>query len=160
MEIGMKGSYAHVLGNDKIQDKKACTKELTKEALKDTFSLTAASVAAGGVAAGGVAGLGKLASLKNEKISKFASGALTKINGFASSLKEKAGNTLSKVSVDGTSVKEILKNTKVYQKFSALPAPLKAAAAVGTAALAVLTPIFFVSSASKAGYIEGSHESK
>ena len=139
--VGCKGSIAHVLTNDKIENKAACFNELNKECAKDTLKLTTAT----GVAAGA----GAIATIASPKAKSFLQSAKTAI-----------GNFLSNVSISGKSLKDIVKNTKVFTKFNSLPAPAKAAVAIGGAVLAAGCALLGISSASKAGYIEAQHESK
>lgn len=139
--VGCKGSIAHVLTNDKIEDKLACFKEMNKEGAKDTLKLTAAT----GVAAGA----GALATVASPKAKSFLQNAKTFV-----------GDLLSEFSISGKSVKDIVKNTKVFGKFNSLPAPAKAAIAVGGAVLATGLTLVGCVSAAKAGYIEAQHESK
>ncbi len=141
MKIGMTGSPAHVLTNKKVEDKKACLKEIYKQAGKDVLTLY-------GVTAG-VAGTAALAASKSNKFA----GALH-------TAKNAAGELLSKVSINGENLKEIVKNTSSYKTFNSLPTPAKAAIAFGTAVLAAAPQIFACLSAAKSGYIEGKHEVK
>ncbi len=142
MQIGMKGSPAHVLTNKNMTKaaKKDCMKELYKESAKDTLKLT--------TLAAGAAGIGAVATKSNKFV-----GALKGI-------RHSVGEALSKVNIDGTNLKEAVKNSSVYTKFNSLPTPAKAAIAVGAAALAIVAPLATIGQASKAGYIEGQHESK
>lgn len=142
MQIGMKGSPAHILTNNNMTkaEKKECYKELNKESLKDTLKLTTLTA--------GVAGVGAVAS----KSDKFV-GALKGI-------RHSVGEALSKVNINGTNLKEAVKNSNAYTKFNSLPKPVKAAAAVAAAALAIIAPLATIGGAAKSGYIEGKHESK
>lgn len=142
MQIGLKGSPAHVLTNNNMtkDDKKACMKELCKESFKDTVKLTTLTA--------GAAGVGAVATKSNKFV-----GALKGI-------RHSVGEALSKVNINGTNLKEAVKNSSTYTKFNSLPTPAKAAIAVGAAALAIIAPLATIGSASKSGYIEGQHESK
>lgn len=139
--VGCTSSVAHIITNDKIEDKFECFKEINKEGAKDALKLTAAT----GVAAGA----GALATVASPKAKSVLQSAKTAI-----------GNALSNVSISGKSVKDIVKNTKVFGKFNSLPAPAKAAIAVGGAVLATGLTLLGYVSAAKAGYIEAQHESK
>lgn len=140
---GLPGSIAHILTNDKLdkQAKSKVVKEQTKEGLKDTLKVT-------GLAAG-CAGAAALATAKSSKVS-----------GLLSSAKSAVGGALEKVSVNGNNLKDMVKGTKVFEKFSALPKPAKAAIAVGAAALAGLGAVYTSLAPSKSGYIEGKNEAK
>lgn len=140
---GAPGSIAHILTNDKLdkQGKADVLKEQTKESLKDALKVT-------GLAAG-CAGAAALATAKSPKLS-----------GLLSSAKSAVGGALEKVSVNGDNLKDMVKGTKVFEKFSALPKPAKAAIAVGAGALAGLGTIYKAVTQSKAGYIEGKHEAE
>lgn len=59
-----------------------------------------------------------------------------------------------------TSLKEMLSDTKLGQKFVKSSMPTKAAAAAGLGVLLLGLPLAMLSSASKAGYIEAKHEKK
>ena len=130
-----------IITNDKIEDKFECFKEINKEGAKDALKLTAAT----GVAAGA----GALATVASPKAKSVLQSAKTAI-----------GNALSNVSISGKSVKDIIKNTKVFGKFNSLPAPAKAAVAIGGAVFAAGLTLLGYVSAAKAGYIEAQHESK
>lgn len=156
----MTGSVAHVMTNDKIQDKGACLKELAKEPVKDTVTITTAGAVAAGVSAGGVALLNKLSSSGNKILSEKSTALLNGAKNIYKSVKSNVGNTLSKVSINGTSLKETVANSQVYKKFNALPTPAKAAIAAGAVALSVIAPLVSINNTSKAGYIEGKHEVK
>ena len=142
MGIGITGSVAHVATNKNLskKDKAACYTEQYKEGLKDTAKFTAV--------AGAAAGVGAIAS----KSGKFVNAL--------KSVRHTVGEALSKVDVSGTNLKDAVKNSKVYTKFSSLPTPAKAAIAVGSAVVALGAPIFGLSQSAKAGYIEGKHEEK
>ncbi len=142
MQIGMKGSPAHILTNNNMSkaEKKECYKELNKEGLKDTVKLTTLTA--------GAAGVGAIASKSNKVV-----------NGLKA-IRHSVGEALSKVDINGTNLKEAVKNSSLYTKFNSLPTPAKAAIAVGTAALAIIAPLATIGQASKAGYIEGKHEGK
>lgn len=158
MKIGMTGSVAHVMTNDKIQDKGACLKELIKEPIKDMVTIATTGAVAGGAAAGSVVALNKLSSSKNEVLAGKSTALLNSAKNLYKNVKTSIGNTLGNVSIDGQNLKDAVKNSKIYTKFNGLPAPAKAAIALGTAALAVVAPLVTINNASKAGYIEGKHE--
>ena len=141
MQVGMKGSIAHVLTNDKIEDKGACFKEMAKEGIKDTLVLSGVTAGTAGAAA-------------------LATGCSNKAAGAFNQLKTKAGEILSKISVNGENLKDIVKNSSIYKKINTLPTPAKAAIAAGAAAIALVGSIMTISAQSKAGYIEGKHEVK
>ncbi len=139
--IGAPGSLAHVLTNDKLDKKGSVLAEQTKEGVKDTLKL-------GGI----VAGTGAAAAAAVAK--------LPKANALFNGLKDKVSNLLGKFSYGNQSIKDLIKNTKIFQKFNTLPNPAKAAIAVGAAALALVGPLISLVSSAKAGYIEGQHEVK
>ena len=139
MQVGMKGSIAHVLTNDKIEDKGACFKEMAKESIKDTLVLGSVTAGTAGAAA-------------------IATGCSNKAAGAFNQLKTKAGEILNKISINDKNLKDIVKNSKIYNKISASPA--KAAIAAGAAAITLVGSLMTVSAQSKAGYIEGKHEVK
>jgi hypothetical protein len=139
--VGCQGSVAHIITNDKIEDKFECFKEINKEGAKDALKLTTVS--------GLAAGAGALATVASPKAKSALKSAKTAI-----------GNALSNVSISGKSVKDIIKNTNVFTKFNSLPAPAKAAIAIGGAVLAAGFALFEIMSAAKAGYIEAKHEVK
>lgn len=140
---GAPGSIAHIMTNDKLDKHSRATvlKEQAKEGLKDTLKVTGLSAGAAGVAA--------LATAKSPKVS-----------GLLSSAKSSVAGALESISVNGQNLKDMVKNTKVFEKFSALPKPAKAAIAVGATALAGLGTIYTLVSSSKAGYIEGKNEAQ
>lgn len=140
---GMPGSMVHILSNDKL-DKKAKEKvilETTKEGYRDTAKLAGAA----GLVAGAAA---------------IATGCSNKIAGVVQEAYSGVGTALSNVTVKGNNLKEVVKNTGVFQKFKALPLPAKAAIAAATGLVALVLPIVSVCSAAKAGYIESKHEAK
>ena len=139
--IGAPASIAHILTNDKLDSKGKVIAETAKEGIKDTLTL-------GGIAVG----TGAAASL--------AAGNSTKVATAFKGLKDKLSGILGSINYGGKSVKDVIKNTKVFQKFNSLPAPAKVGLAVGAAALALAAPIVSMVSAQKAGYIEGQHEVK
>ena len=141
MQVGMKGSIAHVLTNDKIEDKGACFKEMAKESIKDTLVLGSVTAGTAGAAA-------------------IATGCSNKAAGAFNQLKTKAGEILNKISINDKNLKDIVKNSKIYNKISALPTPAKAAIAAGAVAITLVGSLMTVSAQSKAGYIEGKHEVK
>lgn len=137
--VGCPASVMHVLTNDKLDNKMATTGEMLKESIKDTAIL-------GGVALG-TAGTASLIVGNSNKASK----------SFANLIK-KAGEKLSHISVNGTDLKSIIKDTKLYSKINNLPLPAKAGLAAGIAAFSFLAPSVALTSAFKQGYIEGKHE--
>lgn len=139
--IGAPASLAHVLTNDKLDNKAKVLAEQTKEGIKDTLTL-------GGIALG----TGAAASL--------ATGCSNKVATAFKGLKGKLSGILGNMNYGGKSVKDMIKNTNVFKKFNSLPAPAKVGLAVGAAALALAAPIVSMVSAQKAGYIEGQHEVK
>jgi len=140
---GEPASLAHILTNDKLDKKakKAVIAEQFKESGKDTLKLAGIVATTAGATA-------------------IATGCSNKITGIAQKSISKVGNLLSKVSVNGNNLKDMIASTKVYQKISTLPTPAKAAMAVGGAVLALVAPIMTLVSSQKAGYIEGKHEAK
>lgn len=138
---GCIGSVAHIISNDKIENKFACFKEMNKEGAKDTIKLAAAT----GVAAGAGA---------------IATAASPTVKGAVKNVISKTGKALSNVSVSGKSLKELITSTKAFTKFNALPAPAKAAILAGGAVLATGLALLNNVSAAKAGYIEAKHEAK
>ena len=136
---GMPGSIAHVLTNDKIENKGACYVAQLKEGAKDTLKLTAATGAAAGVAS-------------------LAAGFSPKVQAGVKNIISKAGEGLAKVSVNGQSLKDTLKNSPAYGWFKALPSPAKAAVLAGAAVLSL--GAFVALTSNKPGYIEGQHETK
>lgn len=136
---GAPASLAHIMTNDKLDSKAAVLKEQFIEGTKDTLKLGGAAV-----------GTAAAASL--------VTGNSAKVAGFVQKAQTKAGKLLSKVSINNANLKDIVKDTKVFQKFNSLPTPAKAGIAAGIALLAVVTPIFTLVQSQKAGYIEGKHE--
>ncbi len=138
---GAPASLAHILTNDKLdkQGKADVIKEQLIESGKDTLKL--------GATAAGIGGAAALACAKSSKAAGFFATAKTKI-----------GNMLSKVSVGGKDLKEMVKGTKIFDKFNKLPAPAKVAIAVGAGVVALVAPLATLVSSQKAGYIEGKHE--
>ena len=141
MKIGMVASPAHVMSNKNITDKKACLRDITKQNVKDTLVL-----------AGTVAGAGTAAVI--------TTGVSNKAAGFVKNAISNAGKALSKVNIDGKNLKEMVKNSKLYTKFSSLPTPAKAGIMVATAASALIHPLWLVNSVSKGAKIEGNYEVK
>ena len=154
--FGVPASVTHIVSNNKIEDKKACVKEITKEGIKDSFVL-----------AGSVATVGGATALATKFSPKFK-GLLKQGKDFISSKLDNVILKGGKVVANGDGMKVIedislknkIKDTKIFQKFNSLPAPVKAGIAVATAALAVLAPTIATINAQKTGYIEGQHESK
>ena len=138
---GCIGSIAHVATNDKIENKLDCFKEMNKEALKDNFKLVAAT--------GAAAGAGAIATV-----------ASPTVKGAVKNLISKTGKALSNVSVSGKTVKDLIKSTKVFSKFNALPTPAKAAVLAGGAVFATGLALLNNIASAKAGYIEAKHEAK
>lgn len=142
MKVGLNGSIAHVLTNEKIENKAGCIKDITVQSGKDILTLAGTTAAVGAVAAGAT---------------KFGG---PKVTGLISKAKNHVSGLLDKVSVSGKSLKEVISNTNIYKKFAKLPAPAKAAIAAGTVALALIHPIWSLATAAKAGAIEAQHETK
>lgn len=138
---GVPGSVAHIVTNEKLDNKAKAEvlKEQFVESTKDTLKL-----------GGAVAGTATAASLITGNSEK-AANVFNKI-------KSKIGDTLAKCSINGKNLKDIVKNTKVFQKFNSLPTPAKAGITAGAALLALAAPVVSMVSAQKAGYIEGKHE--
>ncbi len=138
---GAPASLAHILTNDKLdkQAKKDVVKEQLVESGKDTLKL--------GATAAGIGGAAALACAKSSKAAAFFASTKTKI-----------GNVLSKVSISGKNLKDLVKSTKVFDKFNSLPAPAKVAIAVGAGVVALVAPLATLVSSQKSGYIEGKHE--
>lgn len=165
MHIGMVGSPAHILTNEKIEgkDKLKTIGKVYAEAAKDTLTI-------GGVAAGTGAAVAAA--------TKFNKGFAAKVAQFAGTAKEATGNILSKIGIQKTyasgkkgfvSVKGVVENklkelannkNSLYSKFKGLPTYAKAGIAAGVAALAVVGNIIGVNSVAKAGKIEGEAEKK
>lgn len=139
--MGLPGSTAHVLTNDKLdkEAKKEVLKECTKEGFKDIAKMTGVAGAAAGAAA-------------------IATGCSNKASAVAKKAFAGAEKLLSKVSVNGKSLKTMVKNSNLYKNFNKLPMPAKAAIAAGAAVLAFAAPILGLSAQSKSGYIEGKYE--
>ena len=138
---GCIGSIAHVISNDKIENKLACFGEMNKEGVKDSFKLVAATGAAAGAGA-------------------IATAASPTVKGAVKNLISKTGKALSNVSVSGKTVKDLIKSTKVFSKFNALPTPAKAAILAGGAVFATGLALLNNIASAKAGYIEAKHETK
>lgn len=138
---GAPGSLAHIMTNDKLdkKGKASVVAEQFVESGKDTLKL--------GVAAAGVGGAAALAYAKSPKAATFLSNAKSTI-----------AKGLSKISIDGQNLKEMIKGTKIFDKFNKLPAPAKVAIAVGAGVIALVAPLATLISSQKAGYIEGKHE--
>ena len=165
MEIGMVGSPAHVLTNEKIEGKNKAKVlgKMLKEDIKDTLTI-----------AGTVAGTGAAVGAAAKYNSKFAA----KIAGFASAGKEAIGKALSKVGIQKVgkggknyfvSAKGVVENklkelskdpNSLYSKFKGLPTYAKAGIAAGAAALAVIGNIVTINNVAKKGKIEGEAETK
>ena len=140
---GAPASLAHILTNDKLD--KHAKAEVIKEQMADSINYTGKALGVATVAAGATA---------------IATGCSNKIAGYAQKASAKAGELLSNVAVKGKDLKSIIKETGVYQKFSALPTPAKAALAVGAAVLTAGLTVAQTLFSQKAGYIEGKHEAK
>lgn len=138
---GVPGSIAHITTNDNLTNeaKLHVFGQYAKEGLKDTIKLAGVTTAA---AAGG-----SLAVANSTKCAK-AFGKLTST----------VSEFLGKTTINGTNVKEAIKDTQVFKKLNALPTAAKAGIAAGAAVLAMVLPIVSVNSAAKSGYIEGQHE--
>lgn len=136
---GAPGSIAHVLTNDKLDSKPATLAEMAKESAKDTVTL-------GRITLGTAAATSLIVGNSNKAAT------------FFNNLINKAGNALSKVTINNNNLKEIIKNLKLYQKINNLPLPAKAAIAAASAVFAIAAPIIALVSSQKQGYIEGKHE--
>lgn len=141
--LGAYGSPAHIATNPNLtsEDRVEITKTLAKENIKDTGKLALGT----GVAAGAAAVYAGVSKGAQGKLSQFIS---------------KAGSALDEISIGGTSVKETIKNSGIGKKFLNATPAAKAAILAGAAVLTAGTALLTVTSASKAGYVEGSHESK
>ncbi len=146
MKIGCNGSIAHVLTNDKIENKGETLKKLGKESLKDTFALAAGTT--GAIVAASNAGNIKnfAAKLKDTPIKEVATKGVEVAKKAVKNPKAAFGKAAS-------AVKNNLAPEKLAKAAKALPAPAKAAIAAGVA-------LFATYSVSKAGYIEGKAETK
>ena len=58
------------------------------------------------------------------------------------------------------SLKEVIKEMPIFQKFNSLPTAAKAGIAAGIATLSLLAPLYSNIVSAKAGYIEGKNEAK
>ena len=133
--VGIAGSPAHVLTNDKVDSKMGVFKDQFVGGLKTDAKVLGVT----GIAAG----LGALAAKKSPEL--------------VDTLKS-VKNTFSETFAQ--ELKSVIKDTKVYQKLSALPTPAKVAVAVGSYALLIGSTIAGLSKIAKYGYIEGQHETK
>lgn len=140
---GAPASLAHIMTNDKLdkQAKVDVIKEQFIESGKDTLKI--------GATAAGVGGAAALAYAKSPKAASF----LTNV-------KSTIADGLSQVSIGGNNLKDMIKNTKAFEKISKLPTPAKVAIAVGAGVIALVAPLATLVSSQKAGYIEGKHEAK
>lgn len=138
---GTPGSLDHIVSNDKIVNKRACFAEINKQAVKDTFEIGALSAVAAAGSAVAVAS---------------SSSAKVGFNNFVS----KVGKNLSKVSINDKSLKDIVKNTKVFNKFNSLPTPAKAAIVVGGGLFAILSLALNSMISGQSAYIEAQNEEK
>ena len=68
MPIGVYGSVAHILTNKKVEDKKGCLKELTKENFKDLAKMIAVPAGVAGAAAGVTAVADKFVPSQAQKV--------------------------------------------------------------------------------------------
>lgn len=160
--VGCIGSTAHVVSNDKIEDKFETISEINKEASKTMGKLGTISLASAGAAG--------LASKYTKKGSEFAQKSLGKLGSFLDKVNVKSDVIKIFINPDNTakcsrgvvhtSLKEMLSDTKLGQKFVKSSMPTKAAAAAGLGVLLLGLPLAMLSSASKAGYIEAKHEKK
>ena len=130
--VGIQGSYYHVLTNDKLDkgNKKAALKEINKESNKLMFKSVKLCAELAGAAA--------VATSCSPKFSKTVATKLTKL----------------------PVIKNIINQAAKATTSGKLPAPAKAAIAVGALALAAITPITMNIAGAKAGYIESQHETK
>ena len=138
---GAPASIPHIITNDKLTNKAKAEviKEQIVEGGKDLLKL-----------GGAVAGTATVALIVTGNYEK-AANVFNKI-------KSSVGNALAQCSINGNNLKDIIKNTQVFQKFNSLPTPTKAGITAGAVLLALATPIVSMVSAQKAGYIEGKHE--
>ncbi len=164
--LGAPGSLSHVLTNDKLDNKGKVLVEQTKENNKNLLKLGGITVCAGAAAS-------------------LATGCSKTLTNLLHQLKHWAGEKLSQVSISkipsnvkvdriifneaefikeqlntNKNLKDMIKNTKLFQKLNSLPTPAKAGLAVSAAILALAAPITALISSQKAGYIEGKHENK
>jgi len=140
------GSLIHIASNNKVENKGKVAGDILKEQVKDTISL-------GNIVVGAGLGTGAAVGLSNK---------LTK--GF-NNIKHSIGEALNEFGCLNNnptkySIKDAITDSKVYKKFAKLSTPAQAALVAGAVAIAVVTPIISLVSASKAGYIEGKNEVK
>lgn len=138
MQVGMKGSLAHVLTNPKVENKSACLKEMSKEAIKDDICLLGCTTAAVGIAA-------NKDGIKNIAMK-------VKDTPFKEVLKKGTQKLSTAIKNPKELGKKILDCFKP-EKLKAIPTPVKVGIIAGIAILAT-------ASAAKSGYIEGKHETK
>ena len=154
--VGAIGSYAHIVTNDKIENKKSALAEITKESLKDTGKLFGAA----GIGAGAAA----LVTGLSKNVQK---GVNTLVGNIGKSLdkisipRNQLVDSIVPVELPKTiTLKDKLKGAKIVKKFLNATPAAKAAALVGAAILAIATPIALINSSAKAGYVEAKHETK
>ena len=148
--VGVPGSIAHTLSNEQLtkQGKAKTLAEQTKEQAKDILNLC-----------GGVVTVGASTAL--------ATGCSNKVQATLHSAKEATAKVLDKVVLKGVglvgqdmSLKEVIKESPLFQKFNSLPTAAKAGIVAGMATLSLIAPIYSKITAAKAGYIEGKNEAK
>lgn len=141
--VGMYGSTAHVLTNDKLdkEAKKEVAKEVNKQQLKDLGKIggLTALTAGGAVIAAGC--------------SKKA------LNGFKN-IKNGAASMADKIKIDGKSLAQKIADTGLYKKIKTLPAPAKAGIMAGAAVLATLGMFLPAKTIADASKIEAKAEAK
>lgn len=138
---GIPGSLAHISTNDNLTKEAkmhVCCQQV-KEGLKDSIQIAGLGVAA---AAGG-----SLAVANSTKCAKAFEKLTTSVSEF-----------LGKTTINGTNVKEAIKDTKVFKKLNALPTSAKAGIVASAVVALAISPIVNKVGAAKAGYIEGQHE--
>ena len=148
--VGVPGSFAHTMTNDKLtrQAKAKTVLEQTKEYGKDVLGLYGSAVGVGATAA-------------------LATGCSNKVQAALHSAKKGVANLLDDIILKGSgsmgneaSLKELIKEVPIFQKFNALPTAAKAGIVAGFATLSLLAPLYSNIVSAKAGYIEGKNEAK
>ena len=148
--VGVPGSLAHTMTNDKLsrQAKAKTVLEQTKEYGKDVFGLYGTAVGVGATAA-------------------LATGCSNKVQAALHSAKKGVATVLDDVILKGAgnlgadmSLKEVIKEIPLFQKFNSLPTAAKAGIVAGMATLSLIAPLYSNIVSAKAGYIEGKNESK
>ena len=154
MEIGRKGSTIHILTNKNIQNKKECLEEKFKQEYKANAPLT--GIVAGSAATAGLAtGCSKTVQANIADLKKIAAEKLDKI------IIKQGKKVPSGEHVDilyDISLKDKIKETKLFKKFNNLAPAAQAAIAAGTLALAIAFPIISHIKAAETGHVEGLYE--